>query len=141
MVFLAASQSARHLSSAPRNQIDVQHLEVCLDLVDQALQAAVCADVQSASLRRGLRSKAGFDAVDAFFQNRLREALRIFAFMGQTVKNPVELFLYSQDSRVLQRLLNQSAPLDAAEVDRISASLGESGTVKQTIPSPISMAA
>lgn len=123
MVELASHFSASPIRPPSKDAIDLRYLQTYIELVEGALETAVLPDVDTHALRRALRSKYGFRAVDAFFQYRLKEALRIATFMGTTIRNPVALYLYAQDSRVLQRLLHVDAPLDAAEVQRIAQQL------------------
>lgn len=137
MVELASQFSSEHRRTSSKDAIDLRFLQTYIELIEDALNRAVLPDVDTDFLRRGLRSKYGFRAVDAFFQYRLREALRIATFMGTTIRNPVALYLYAQDSRVLQRLLPVDSPLDGAEVERIAQQLnGVSLRQPKSVPLP-----
>ncbi len=99
--------------------IDVHLLDTYAALVSDAIVECVEPGINVEPLSRALRSRVAFASIDAFFQHRLNEALRIMSFMGDSVRNPVSSWLRNQDTRVLQRLLLNENKLDAGEVDRI----------------------
>ena len=140
MVQFVTSPAAKHLSSTPRPSMG-EHLETYLALVHAAMTTSVERGVCTDALVRALRTNAAYDVIDAFFHQRLREALRICAFMGPSVQNPVSAWLTSQDTRVLQRLLHVETKLDAAEVERVVRTLEELPRRRLARPLPVAVAA